>query len=160
MSKKVENKDDPNFGVMATNRKAHFDYHLLDKFEAGMVLTGNEIKSIRDGGLSISEAYVKVNGTEAFLVGAHIRQYSFSHDTKYDPLRPRKLLLHESEINKLRAQTTTKGLTIIPLRVYLKKGRAKLEVALARHKDAPDKRRDIISREKALEARRAMKSRG
>lgn len=159
MAKKTEQKQkaDPNSGILTTNRKANFEYHLLERFEAGMVLTGNEIKSIRAGGISITEAYVRVTGTEAYLIGAHIKEYEFSSDNKYDPLRPRKLLLHESEINKLRGQTTTKGLTIIPLKIFLLRGRAKLEIALAKHKDAPDKRRDVISREKNLEARRAMR---
>ena len=160
MSKKnaVAEKKDTKSGVICLNRKASFNYLLLDKFEAGMVLTGNEIKSMKAGGVSITEAYVRVVGTEAWLIGAHVKEYEFSHDSSYEPTRSRKLLLNKAEMNKLRGQVERKGLTIVPTRIYLKNGRAKLEIALAKSKNAPDKKKDIISKEKDLEARRAMKN--
>ncbi len=145
------------YQVIAVNKKARFTYEILEVFEAGLVLSGNEIKSIRAGGISLAEAYVRPQNNEVFLIGAHIKEYSFSHDPNYNPVRSRKLLLHKREIDKLRGRVEAKGLTIVPLRVYIKRGRAKLEIGVARGKAAPDKRQTIIAREKDREARRAMK---
>lgn len=153
--------------IIAENRKARFTYHITEKFEAGIVLTGAEIKSIRANGISIAESYVrpqseKIGRSETsvgvFLIGAHIAPYQFTADPDYVPTRPRRLLLNRREIDKLSAAVERKGLTIVPLTVYLKKGRAKLEIALARGKDAPDKRQAIKSREGKRELARSVKN--
>ena len=152
--KKEEKKD---FEVIALNKKARFDYHIVECFEAGMVLTGNEIKSIRAGLINLKESYIRPQGGELHLIGAHITEYEHSSDNKYNPVRPRKLLMHKHEILKLSSRVEAKGLTLVPLRIYLKKNLAKLEIALAKGKDAPDKRRDEFDKERKREAERAMK---
>ena len=156
MSKKSEEKTSDSSTVVV-NRKARFNYTILETFEAGIVLSGNEIKSIRDGGVLLAEAYIKPQNGEMLLIGSHIKEYAFSHDPKYNPDRVRKLLLHKREIERLQGKVETKGLTLVPLRLYLKNGLAKVEIALAKGKDAPDKRRTIMAREKDREAERAMK---
>ena len=133
--------------VVAANRKARFDYHILDSFEAGLVLTGAEIKSIRTGEITINEAYVKPLSGELFLLNAYIKPYEHSGDKEYDPRRPRKLLMHKREIDKLVFELEAKGTTIVPLQLYLKNGRAKLEIAVGKGKAAPDKRQNIKKRE-------------
>ena len=133
--------------VITLNRKARFDYHILDTFEAGLVLSGAEIKSIRLGEITINEAYVRPQGGELFLLNAYIKPYAQSSDREYDPLRPRKLLMHKREIQKLIRELETKGVTIVPLDLHLTKGRAKLEIALGKGKAAPDKRDTIKKRE-------------
>ncbi len=145
------------FKVIAVNKRARFEYHILEVFEAGLVLTGAEIKSIRAGGISIAESYVQPWNGEVFILGAHIAPYSHSGSKEYEPTKKRKLLLHAQEIDKLRSRVEEKGFTIIPLRVYLKNGRAKVEIALAKGKDAPDKRKSIKEREGKREIDRAMK---
>jgi SsrA-binding protein len=140
-----------NIKIIATNRKAGFDYFLLEKFEAGIALQGSEIKSIRAGQISIQEAYVDIpEGREAWLVEAHIAPYEqagthFNHE----PKRRRRLLLHKKQIRQLWNQTRIKGMTIVPTRVYLKDGRAKVEIALAKGKKAYDKRAAIAKRDEA-----------
>ncbi len=153
---KSESKDSP-IKIVAENRKARFDYEILDKYEAGLVLTGPEIKSVRSGGITISEAYVRPDGDEVFLLGAHIAPYKFSAQTDYNPTRSRKLLLNAREIAKLRARVEEKGLTIVPLKVYLKRGFAKIEIGIARGKAAPDKRSAIKDREGKREIARVLK---
>ena len=138
--------------TIAQNRRARHDYHLSDNVEAGIALTGSEIKSLRVGAASISEAYAMVRGGEVWLVGATIEPYPQAGMRNHDRLRDRKLLLHRREIDKLRAKVEQKGFTLVPLRVYLKDGRAKVELALGRGKDVGDKREDV----KAREARRDM----
>ena len=155
MAGKPDKADD--FKVVVVNKKARFEYEILDVFEAGLVLTGNEIKSIRTGEISLAEAYVRPQAEELLLIGANIKEYKHSSAAEYDPVRKRKLLLHKREIRKLSAKVEQKGLTIVPLRVYLKGGKAKLEIALARGKAAPDKRRTVMDREMRREAQRAMK---
>lgn len=145
--------------VVAVNRKARFDYHISDSFEAGLVLTGAEIKSIRTGEVNIAEAYVRPQGGELFLLNAHIRAYAHSGDKEYDPRRPRKLLMHKREIAKLIRELETKGTTIVPLQLHLKNGRAKLEIAIGKGKAAPDKRQDIKKRESQREISREMSKR-
>jgi SsrA-binding protein len=145
--------------VITVNKKARFDYQLLETFEAGVVLSGMEIKSVRDGGVSLAEAYIRPSSGELVLIGAHVKEYVHSSALEYNPTRPRKLLMHKREIRKLTSRVEERGLTIVPLRLYLKKGLAKVELALARGKAAPDKRRTVIDREKKLEAQRAMKRR-
>jgi SsrA-binding protein len=141
--------------VVATNRKAGFEYFLLDKFEAGLALQGSEIKSIRAGQISIQESYVDIeNGRQAWLVEAHIAPYEQANRFNHDPRRKRRLLLHRKEIRKLWDNVRIKGMTIVPTRVYLKNGRAKIEIALAKGKKAYDKRATIAKRDEARSAER------
>jgi SsrA-binding protein len=144
---------------VADNRKARFDYHILEEFEAGLVLLGTEIKAIREGKVNLRESYCRLEDGEAYLVGANIGQYSHSGSAAHDPLRRRKLLLHRQELSKLLGRTTTRGLTIVPVRLYFKNGRAKVTVALARGKRMYDKRETIRKREADRETRAAIKSR-
>lgn len=140
--------------VLANNRRASFDYFLEERFEAGLALTGTEIKSLRDGKAQIKEAYVRIDAGEAWLLNSHISQYDPASRQNHDPLRPRKLLLHKKELRTLFDQGKLKGFTIVPLRIYLKKGRAKLEIALARGKKNFDKRESIKKRETERELAR------
>ena len=133
-----------NVKVVATNRKAGFEYFLLEKFEAGLVLQGSEIKSIRAGQVSIQESYVDIeNGQQAWLMEAHIAPYEQANRFNHDPRRKRRLLLHKKQIRELWNSVRMKGMTIVPTRVYLKDGRAKIEIALAKGKKAYDKRATI-----------------
>jgi SsrA-binding protein len=146
--------------VIAVNKKARFDYHIIETYEAGVVLTGMEIKSIRAGNINLQEGYIRPAENEMFLLGVHIRQYSHSGGIKeYDPVRSRKLLLHKHEIDKLRGRVEAKGMTIVPLKLYLKQGRAKLEIGLAKGKDSPDKRKSIKDRDVKRDIERALKTR-
>ena len=143
-----------NLKVVATNRKAKFEYFLIETFEAGLALQGSEIKSIRAGRISLSEAYVQTDGREAWLQDAHIAPYEQANRFNHDPLRPRRLLLHKKEIRRLWNDARQKGMTIIPTRVYLKGGRAKVEIALARGKKSYDKRETIAKRDRQRELER------
>lgn len=145
--------------VIATNRKARHEYFLLDTYEAGLVLKGSEIKSIRAGHISLAQAYVNVDGNEAWLVNAHIAPYNEASRNNHDPLRVRKLLLHRKEIRKLSDKVRQKGATIIPLRIYLKDGKAKIEIALAKGKRHYDKREEIAKRDAQREMDRRYKKR-
>ena len=144
---------------IAENRKASFDYHLLETFEAGIALRGSEVKAIREGRVNLRDSYCKLEGAEAFLLGAHIDQYSHDNQRGHDPVRPRKLLLRRSELNKLLGKTTERGLTIVPLKLYFKGQRVKLAIALAKGKKLYDKRETIKRREADRETRAAVKSR-
>jgi SsrA-binding protein len=158
MSKKKD--DSHNNPVIAQNRKAWHDYFIEDKYEAGIALQGWEVKCLRAGRAQLKEAYVVIDNGEAFLVGAHFSPLtSTSTHIKANPVRARKLLLHRLELNKLIGATERKGYTLIPLRLYWKRGNAKLEVGLAKGKQAHDKRADIKKRESDLEMRRALKNR-
>ena len=143
--------------VLARNRKAAHDYFLQEKFEAGLALQGSEIKSIRAGQVSLKEAYVRTDGRQAWLMNAHIAPYNPASSSGHNPLRERKLLLHRKEIDLLWEETSRKGNTIVPLQVYLKDGRAKLELAVARGKKKWDKREDIAKRDAEREMARALK---
>lgn len=145
--------------VVANNRKAKHEYFLLDTYEAGIALKGSEIKSIRAGQLSLAQAYVSIEGGEAWLINAHIAPYDQASRFNHDPLRPRKLLLHRKQINKLFDNVRQKGTTIIPLRVYLKDGKAKVEIALAKGKKHYDKRAEIAKRDAQREIDRRFKQR-
>ncbi len=141
--------------VIATNRKAGFEYFLLERFEAGLSLQGSEIKSIRAGQMSIVESYVDIeDGRNAFLVEAHIAPYEQANRFNHDPKRKRRLLLHKKQIRELWDAVRLKGMTIVPTRVYLKDGRAKIEIALARGKKLYDKRETIAKRDAEREAKR------
>jgi len=135
------------FKTVATNRKARFEYQLLDTYEAGLVLKGTEIKSVRRGQISLQEAYVRTDGKQAWLVGAHIAPYEHASAFQHDPDREKKLLLNKHEIRELYDAVRIKGLTIIPVRVYLKGGRAKVEIAIAKGKKKYDKREAIKKRD-------------
>ncbi len=136
--------------IVATNRKAGFEYFLLEKFEAGLSLKGSEIKSVRAGQISLAESYVDVeNGNSAWLIEAHIAPYIQANRYNHDPKRKRRLLLHKRQIRELWNAVRQKGMTIVPTRVYLKDGRAKIEIALARGKKAFDKRATIAARDQA-----------
>ena len=140
--------------VVATNRKAGHEYFLLEHFEAGLVLQGTEIKSIRAGQISLAEAYVRVDGREAWLMDAHIAPYDHAGRFNHEPRRPRKLLLHRSEVRQLWENVRQKGVTIVPLRVYIKEGRAKVEIAIAKGKKLYDKRQTIAKRDSEREMER------
>ena len=146
-----------NVKIIATNRKARHDFFLLESFEAGIVLQGSEIKSIRAGQISLKEAYIRVDGQEAWLVNAHIAPYDPASRENHDPLRDKKLLLHKKEIKKLWDEVRQKGTTIIPIKVYLTQGRAKVEIAVAKGKKKYDKRQTLKKRDAQREIDRALK---
>ena len=146
--------------VIARNKKASHDYHLLERFEAGLVLQGSEIKSIRAGQISIKQAYVRVDGEQAWLVDAHIAPYEQASRFGHEPTRPRKLLLHKKEIAKLWDEVRRKGTTIVPTQVHLRNGRAKVEIALAKGKQLHDKRQSIAKRDAQRQAERELRRSG
>jgi len=143
--------------TVATNRKAYRDYQILDTLEAGIVLTGTEIKSVRSGRVNLRDSYATVRDGEVWLISAHISPYSHGQRENHEPRRERKLLLHRREIDRLVGKIVEKGWTMVPLRVYLKEGRAKVELALVRGKRQYDKRRDIAKRDYDREIQRAVK---
>lgn len=148
-------------GVVAKNRRAYFDYEHLEKFEAGVVLTGQEVKSIKSGKINLSGAYVILRGGEAYLVNANVPPYQPKNVPEdYNPTRPRKLLLNRSEIKYLVGKSEQKGLTLVPLRVYTKKEKIKLEFAIARGRKKADKKDLIKKRESEKEIKRELKKRG
>jgi|SRR5215210_252395 len=146
--------------LIAENRRARHDYHLLDRYEAGMVLTGTEVKSLREGHMTLQRAFGDVRGGEVWLIGAHIPEYAQGNLANHDPDRDRKLLLHKREIASLIGKVQERGFTLVPTRVYWRDGRAKVELALARGKEAHDKRRDIAERDAKRQIERALKNRG
>src|SRR5687767_14438589 len=147
--------------LVAQNRKARHDYEVLDVFECGIALQGSEVKSLREGKVQLRDAYARVDGGEVWLFSVHVSPYAFAHDFgAHDPDRKRKLLLHRSEIDELRARTQQEPLTLVPLSLYFKDGRAKVELALARGRKRYDKRHAIAARDAAREAARAASSRG
>jgi SsrA-binding protein len=147
--------------LVATNRKARHDYDVLETYECGMALVGSEVKSLRASKVQLRDAYARVEGGELWLHGAHISPYAFSSGRDgHDPDRPRKLLLHRSEIDELAAHTQRDSLTLVPLSLYFKEGRAKLELALARGRRQYDKRHAIAERDARREAERAMSRKG
>ncbi|HLA78194.1 MAG TPA: SsrA-binding protein SmpB [Vicinamibacteria bacterium] len=145
--------------VIATNRKAFFNYEIFDRVEAGVALRGSEVKSIRDGGFNFSDGYVEFRGGELFLVACRIGPYSHANRSNHSETRDRKLLLHKREILKLGGKATEKGFTLLPLKAYFKNGRVKLEIGLARGKKAHDKREAIKRRDIDRETRQAVRSR-
>jgi SsrA-binding protein len=145
--------------LITENRRARHDYHLLDRLEAGIALTGTEVKSLRSGRVSLGQAYADVRDGEVYLVGAHISEYPQGNIANHDPDRDRKLLLHNREIASLIGKVQERGLTLVPTRLYFKNGRVKVEIALARGKETRDKRRDIADREAKRQIERALKAR-
>jgi SsrA-binding protein len=140
--------------VVANNRKAHFEYFLLESFEAGIALVGTEIKSIRAGQISLAEAYVEVTEREAWLINAHIAPYEAASRNNHDPKRPRRLLLHKREIREMFDSVRQKGVTIVPVQAYLKDGRVKLEISIAKGKKLYDKREVMAKRDAEREMKR------
>lgn len=145
--------------VIARNRRARYDYHIDETFEAGLVLTGTEVKSLRAGRASLNEAFAQISGDELWLHGLHIPEYAQGTWTNHDPRRTRKLLLHRKEIDRLASQVAERGFTIVPLSLYFSGGKAKVELALARGKRTYDKRRDLAQRDAAREVDRALRRR-
>ncbi len=145
--------------VVVTNRKARHEYFIEDTLEAGLELTGTEIKSIRAGRANLQEAHIAPRGGEMWVVGMHVAQYDPAHHANHDPLRPRKLLMHRREIDRWAEAAQQKGYTIIPLRLYLRRGMAKLEIGLAKGKKLYDKRETIAKRDSERRIRRALRER-
>jgi SsrA-binding protein len=145
--------------LIAENRRARHDYHLLEHLEAGLTLTGTEVKSLRSGQASLQRAFADVRDGEVWLVGAHIPEYAQGNLANHDPDRDRKLLLHRGEIDSLLGKVREKGLTLVPTKLYFKNGRVKVEIAVARGKEQRDKRRDIAERDARRQIDRAMKER-
>ncbi|HEY7794611.1 MAG TPA: SsrA-binding protein SmpB [Gaiellaceae bacterium] len=145
--------------LIAENRRARHDYELLDRVEAGIVLTGTEVKSLRDGRVTLAQAYADVRDNEVWLVGADIAVYDQGNIANHDPGRDRKLLLHRGEIASLIGKVRERGQTLVPTRLYFKDGKVKVELALARGKEKGDKRRDIAERDAKRQIERALKGR-
>jgi SsrA-binding protein len=145
--------------LIVDNRRARHDYHLTDRVEAGLALTGTEVKSLRGGQANLQRAYGEIRDGEAWLVGAHIAEYGHGNIQNHDPDRDRKLLLKRREIDSLAGKVRERGLTLVPTRLYFKNGRVKVELAVGRGKEAQDKRRDIAKRDAEREMDRALKSR-
>ncbi len=146
--------------VITENRKARFNYFLIEEFEAGMVLLGTEVKSLRQGRAHMKDAYAKIENGEVFVHQMHIGQYPFAHYGNHDPLRPRKLLLNKKEIKRLYGKVNEKGFSLVPLRVYFKRGKAKLVLALAKGKKSHDKRETIRRRDQKRDFERQKKEHG
>ena len=144
---------------VVTNRAAFHEYHVLDKYEAGVALTGTEVKSVRAGQIQLKDSHVAVRGGEAWLLNAHVSPYSHGNRENHEPLRERKLLLHRREIDKLEEASTTKGMTLVITRVYLKRGRVKFEIGVARGKKLYDKRETEMRRTVERETRAQLKER-
>ena len=143
--------------LIVDNRRARHDYHLSDKVEAGLVLSGTEVKSLRGGQATLQQAYADIRENEAWLNGLHIPEYTEGNRANHDPDRPRKLLLHRREIERMYAQVREKGFTVVPTRLYFKDGKVKVEIALARGKELRDKRRDIAARDAKRQMERELK---
>ena len=146
--------------VIARNRRARHDYHIEDTVEGGLVLTGTEVKSLRAGRASLTDGFAQIQDGEVWLHGVHIPEYTQGTWTNHEPRRPRKVLLHRKEIDRWAAKTAERGLTIVPLALYFKDGRVKVELALARGKHTYDKRHDLAQRDAAREVERAFRRRG
>ena len=145
--------------VVATNREAYHNYHILETHECGVALTGTEVKSVREGRCTLKDSYGQIRSGEAWLFNAHISPYSHGNRENHDPTRTRKLLLHRAEIDKLAGKAQVKGLTLVPTKMYMKKGRVKVAISLAKGKKEYDKRETIKRRETDRETRAAVKSR-
>jgi len=157
--KKKKGVKDPNNSIIAQNKKARHNYNIVETYEAGLVLMGTEVKSLRDGGASITDGFCQVNGNEMWLEGIHIAEYGYGTWTNHAARRRRKLLLHRTEINRLGQKLKETGYTVVPLKLYFSNGRAKVEIALATGKREYDKRQALRERQDTLEAARAMRYR-
>src|SRR6266446_6075719 len=159
-SKKKIGSADDGIEVICRNRRARHDYHIFDTLECGIVLTGTEVKSLREGQSSLEDAYAKIEDGEVWLIGSDIPEYSMAHRMNHKPKRPRKLLLHRREIAKFAGKASERGFTLVPLRIYFKNGLAKVEIAVARGKQLHDKREATKKADAQKEIRRAMSPRG
>ncbi|MFP4311709.1 MAG: SsrA-binding protein SmpB [Nitriliruptoraceae bacterium] len=160
MAKRSSTTSGDGTKLIVSNRKARHDYHLDDRFEAGIVLRGTEVKTLRGGKGSLVEAWVKLDDHgEAWLMQAHIPEYAFGNRNNHDPTRPRKLLLHRRELDRLRHEVGAKGVTLVPTRLYLREGKVKLEFAIGRGKNTADKRQSAKERDAKREIDRALKQR-
>jgi SsrA-binding protein len=156
----MPDKKDEKERDVAVNRRAYHDYFIDDKLEAGIMLTGTEVKSVRNGRTNLRDGFVRIDGNEAWLENVHISPYAQANLMNHEPLRPRKLLLHRKEISSLTGKVRQKGYTLIPLRVYFSRNHAKVEVGLARGKKQYDKREAIAERDAKRDIARAMRTRG
>jgi SsrA-binding protein len=152
-------QEEEGIKIICRNRRAFHEYAILDRLECGIVLTGTEVKSLREASSSLEEAYAKMEDGEVWLIGCDIPEYSMAHQLNHKPKRPRKLLLHRREIDKFADKASQRGFTLVPLRMYFKKGLAKVELAIARGKQAHDKRQDLKKAEAQREMRRTMSER-
>jgi SsrA-binding protein len=159
MAKAAQRSDSGADRVVVTNRRAFHDYHILETLETGIALSGSEIKSIRAGKISLSEAYARIDGGELWLIGSHIAPYSHGAYANHEAVRPRKLLAHREEIAELRRSTEQKGMTLVPLRVVLKRGKAKVDLGVARAKKLYDKRAAEAERESRRDVERSLTER-
>lgn len=159
MGSKAKKGDVDGRKLVCRNRRAWHEYKILETVEAGMVLVGTEVKSLREGRVNLKDSYAKVEGDEVFLVDAHISPYSHGNIMNHDPLRPRKLLLHKKELRRLSGKVCERGLTLIPLEIYFKAGRVKVELGLARGKRLYDKRAAIKKRDERRDLQRELKAR-
>jgi SsrA-binding protein len=156
MARHPKKGEEEGVKLIARNKRAFHEYHILDKLECGIVLTGTEVKSLREGSCSLEDAYAKVEDGEVWLIGSDIPEYSMGNRLNHKPKRNRKLLLHRSEIGKFAGKASQRGFTLVPLRMYFKNGRAKVELAVARGKQLVDKRQDLKKADADREIRRAM----
>jgi SsrA-binding protein len=157
--KSKKKKNDSGAGVLATNRKAHHDFLVMEKIEAGIVLTGTEVKSVKQGHVSLQEGYVHIDDNlEAWLVGCNIQPYDHGNVFNHNQTRERKLLMHRKEIQRLYSKTREKGLTIVPLKIYLVRGKIKIKIGLAKGKNVVDKRDTLKKREADRDSQRAMRN--
>ncbi len=160
MAKQAKSGEPGDLKVMASNRRAFHDYQILETLETGIALTGSEIKSIRSGKISLTEAYARIDDGELWLIGAHIAPYSHGAYANHDPLRPRKLLAHGAQIEELRRSVEQKGMTLVPLRVVIKRGKAKVDIGVAKAKKLYDKRASEAERESKRDIQRSLIDRG
>jgi SsrA-binding protein len=149
----------PHIKIVCQNKKARHDYHIIEVIEAGMVLVGTEVKSLREGRANLKDSYARIRNGELYLVQAHISPYSHAHYDNHDPERVRKLLVHKRELKRLTGKTQEKGLTLVPLKIYFKEGKAKVELALASGKKSYDKRETLKRKDQKREMERAIKER-
>lgn len=156
---KGKKKKHPGDQLLAENRRARFEYHVLEEVEAGIMLLGSEVKSIREGKLSLNEAFCQFKGGELYLMQAHVAEYPLAHRRNHEPLRPRKLLLHRRELDRLEQSTKLDGVTIVPLAIYIKDRRIKLQIGLAKGKKLHDKRAATKERDQKREMQRALRER-
>lgn len=159
MAAAKKSADDDNVQSICRNKRALHEYHIFDTLECGLVLTGTEVKSLRDGQASLEDAYAKIDGQEVWLIGSDIPEYAMGNRLNHKPKRPRKLLLHRREIGKFAGKASERGYTLVPLRLYFRNGRAKVELAVARGKQMHDKRQAQKKAEAQREIRKAMKDR-
>ena len=159
MAKAAKKDDDPDVVHVCRNRRATHDYQIVDTIECGIVLVGTEVKSLREGHATLDESYAKIDNGELWLIGCEIPEYAFGNRLNHKPKRPRKLLLRRSEISKFAGKASERGFTLVPLRLYFKNGRAKVELAVARGKQRYDKRQDLKKAEAKREMDRAMSRR-